>query len=71
MVRNPLTITINKKQSSLTISINRQTIVSHHYNQQTNNHLSPLPSTDKQSSLCLLMVMVKDDCLFVENNGES
>jgi hypothetical protein len=66
LTNNPLTITINKKQSSLTISINRQTIISHHYNQQTNNHLSPLPSTDKQ----LLMVMVRDDCLFVDGNGE-
>jgi hypothetical protein len=59
-----------------------QTIISHHYHQQTNNHLSPLPSTNKQSSLtininkqttnsvCLLMVMVKDDCLFVDGNGE-
>jgi hypothetical protein len=44
------------KQSSLTITINKQTIIFHHYHQQTNNHLSPLPSTD--------------DCLFVDANGE-
>ena len=40
---SPLTST--NKQSSLTITINKQTIISHHYHQQTNNHLSPLPST--------------------------
>jgi hypothetical protein len=28
-----------------------QTIISHHYHQQTNNHLSPLTATPKQSSL--------------------
>jgi hypothetical protein len=39
--------------SSLTITINKQTIISHHYNQQTNNHLSPLPSINKQSSLTI------------------
>jgi hypothetical protein len=38
------------KQSSLTITVNKQTIISHHYHQQTNNHLSPLTSTNKQSS---------------------
>jgi hypothetical protein len=39
------------KQSSLTITINKQTVISHHYHQQTTNHLSPLPSTNKKSSL--------------------
>jgi hypothetical protein len=29
------------KQSSLTININKQTIIFHHYHQQKNNHLSP------------------------------
>jgi hypothetical protein len=65
------------KQSSLTINIiNKQS--SHHHHQQTNNHLSLLPSTNKQSSLtitgerivCLLMLMARDDCLFVGGNGE-
>jgi Fe-S-cluster containining protein len=75
---SPLPLT--NKQSSLTITINKQTTISHHYHQQTNNHLSPLPPTNKQSSLAininkqmivyLLMVMVKDDCLFVDGNGE-
>jgi hypothetical protein len=59
---------------TLTITINKQTIISHHYHQQTNNHLSPLPSTNKQSSLTITinkeMVMVRDDCLFVNGNGE-
>jgi hypothetical protein len=41
------------KQSSLTINVNKQTIISHHYHQQTNNHLSPLTSTNKQSSLTI------------------
>jgi hypothetical protein len=51
------------KQSSLTITINKQTILSHQYHQQSNNHLSPLPptnnhlsplaSTNKQSSLTI------------------
>jgi hypothetical protein len=45
-------ISINK-QSSLTITINKQTIISHHYHQHTNNHLSPLPSKNKQSSLTI------------------
>jgi hypothetical protein len=72
-----LTLMVNKhltslpstnKQSSLTITINKQTIISHHYHQQTNNHLSPLPLTNTQSSLT--MVMVRDDCLFVDGNGE-
>jgi deoxyinosine 3'endonuclease (endonuclease V) len=53
------------KQSSLTITINKHTIISHHYHQQTTNHLSPLPSTNKQSSLT-----VRYDCLFVDGNGE-
>jgi hypothetical protein len=44
MVQSSLTITINE-QSSFTITINKQTIISHHYYQQTNNQLSPLPST--------------------------
>jgi hypothetical protein len=80
MVRDDclLVITINK-QSSLTITINKQPIISHHYHQQTNNHLSLLPLTNNQSSLtitinkqtdCLLMVMVRDDYLFVDDNGE-
>jgi hypothetical protein len=46
---DPLPLTNN--QSSLTITINKQTIISHHYHQQANNHISPLPSTNKQSSL--------------------
>jgi hypothetical protein len=70
----------------LTITINKETIISHHYHQQTNNHLSPLTSTNKQPTLtitinkqtvisqemtvCLLMVMVRADCLFVDGNGE-
>jgi Fe-S-cluster containining protein len=64
------------KQSSLTININKQTIISHHYHQQTNNHLSPLtsltnnPLTITINKQTLLMVMVKDDCLFVDGNGE-
>jgi hypothetical protein len=33
------------KQSSLTIIINKQTIISHHYHQQINNHLSPLTAS--------------------------
>jgi hypothetical protein len=62
------------KQSSLTININKQTIISHHYHQQTNNHL-PLLTTLTNNPLTitivyLLMVMVKDDCLFVDCNGE-
>jgi hypothetical protein len=64
--QSSLTITINK-QSFLTITINKQTIISHHYHQQTNNLLSPLSSTNKQLSLT---VMVRDDCLFVNGNGE-
>jgi hypothetical protein len=48
---SPLPLTNN--QSSLTITFNKQTIFSHHYHQQTNNHL-----------------MVRDDCLFVNANGE-
>jgi hypothetical protein len=77
MVRDDCLFVVVNEQSSLTITINKQTIISHHYNQQTNNHLSPLTSTNKQSSLtitkmivCLLMVMVRDDCLFVNGNGE-
>jgi 3-dehydroquinate dehydratase len=82
-------------ESSLTINTNKQTIISHHYHQQTNNHLSPLTSTNKQSYLtitinkqtiishhyhqqtnwwemtvCLLRIMVRVDCLFVDVNGE-
>jgi hypothetical protein len=41
------------KQSSLTITINKQTVISHHYHQQTISHISPLPSTSKQSSLTI------------------
>jgi hypothetical protein len=40
---------VANKQSSLTITINKQPVISHHYHQQTNNHLSP--STNKQSPL--------------------
>jgi hypothetical protein len=76
---SPLPLT--SKQSSLTITINKQTIITHHYHQQTNNHLSPLTSTNKLSSLTItinkqtiichhLMVMVRDDYLFVDGNGE-
>jgi hypothetical protein len=80
---------VSNKQSSLTITINKQTIISHHYHQQTNSHLSPLPSTNKQSYLTItinkqtiishhyhqqtknhLTLMVRDDCLFVDGNGE-
>jgi hypothetical protein len=50
---------LTSKQSSLTIKINKQKIFSHHYHQQTSNHLSPLPLTSKQSSR-----------LFVDVNGE-
>jgi hypothetical protein len=42
------------KHSSLTININKQTIISHHY----------------QMIGCFLMVMVRDDCLFVDGNCE-
>jgi acetyltransferase-like isoleucine patch superfamily enzyme len=35
------------------ITINKQTIISHHYHQQTNSHISPLPSTNNQSSLTI------------------
>jgi demethoxyubiquinone hydroxylase (CLK1/Coq7/Cat5 family) len=49
-----LLMTTNK-QSSLTITIKKQTVISHHYHQQINNQLSPLP---------------RDDCLFVDGNGE-
>jgi hypothetical protein len=77
MVRHHSPLPSTNKQSSLTININKQTIISHHYHQQTNNHLSPLPSTNKQSSLTitinivwLLLLMVRDDCLFVDGNGE-
>jgi hypothetical protein len=42
------------KQSSLTITINKQTIISHHCHKKTNNHLSPLTSTN-----------TRDVCLFV------
>jgi hypothetical protein len=45
---------------ALTININKQTIISHHYHQQTSNHLSPLTSTNKQSSLTIA----------VDGNGE-
>jgi hypothetical protein len=58
---SPLT-SINK-QSSLTITINKQTIISHHYHQQTNNHLSEM-------IVFLLMAMVRDDCFFVDGDGE-
>jgi hypothetical protein len=62
---SPLPLT--NKKSSLTITINKQTVISNHYHQQTSNHLSPLPSTNKQSrDDCLLMVMVRDDWLFVK-----
>jgi hypothetical protein len=62
---------LTNNQSSLTITINKQTIISHHYHQQTNNHLSPLLLTNKQSSLTItIMVMVREDCLFVDGNGE-
>jgi 3-dehydroquinate dehydratase len=57
------------KQSSLTINVNKQTVISHHYHQQTNNHLSPLTSTNKQSSLTIT-INKQDDCLFVDANGE-
>jgi hypothetical protein len=33
--------------------LNKQTVISHYYHQQTNNHLSPLTSTNKQSSLTI------------------
>jgi ABC-type Zn2+ transport system substrate-binding protein/surface adhesin len=72
MVRDDCLFIANK-QSSLAINIiNKQS--SHHHHQQTNNHLSPLPSTNKQSSLTitikLMMLMARDDCLFVGGNGE-
>jgi hypothetical protein len=54
------------KQSSLTITINKQTIISHHYHQQTNNHIYG----DGERIVCLLMLMARDDCLFVGGNGE-
>jgi hypothetical protein len=55
---SPLSST--NKQSSLTITINKQTISSHHYHQQTNSHLSPL-----EMIVCLLMEMVRDDCFLL------
>jgi demethoxyubiquinone hydroxylase (CLK1/Coq7/Cat5 family) len=86
MVRDDcLPLPLTNKQSSLTITINKQTIISHHYHQQTNNHLSPLPSTNKQSSLTINVNkqtvisqhyhqqtnnQLSDDCLFVHGNGE-
>jgi hypothetical protein len=48
-----LFVPLTSKQSSLTININKQKIFSHHYQQQTSNHLSPLPLTSKQSSLTI------------------
>jgi hypothetical protein len=66
---------LNKQ--SLTITINKQTIISHHYHQKTTNHLSPLPSTNKNhlsplpSDDCLLMVMVRDDWLPSTNKQSS
>jgi hypothetical protein len=84
---SPLPSTNN--QSSLTITINKQTIISHHYHQQTNNNLSPLPINqshdyhqqtnnhlspfvdgDGERIVCLLMLMARDDCLFVGGNDE-
>jgi hypothetical protein len=54
------------KQSSLTINSNNQTIISHHYHQQTIiSHHYHQEMTD-----CLLTLMVRDDCLFVDGNGE-
>jgi DNA-binding XRE family transcriptional regulator len=82
MVRDDcLLLRLTNNQSSLTITINKQTIIPHHYHQQTNNHRSPLPLTKKQASLtitinkqtiivCLLMVMVRDDWLFVNGNSK-
>jgi hypothetical protein len=60
------------------ITINKQAIISHHYHQQTNNHHSPLPSTNKQSSLTINVNKQtiishhyhQQDCLFVDDNGE-
>jgi hypothetical protein len=49
------------KQSALTITINKQTVISHHYHQQTNNLLT----------ITIKKQTVRDDCLFVEGNGES
>jgi hypothetical protein len=82
MVRDDCLFVINK-QPIISHHYHQQTIISHHYHQQTNNHLSPLPSTNnhlsplsstnKQSSemiVCLLMLMVRDECLFVDGNGE-
>jgi hypothetical protein len=57
---SPLTSLTN---NPLTISINKKTIISHHCHQQKNNHLSPI-------TVCLLMVMVRADCLFFYGNGE-
>jgi hypothetical protein len=67
---SPLPSTNN--QSSLTITINKQTIISHHYHQQTNNHLSPclFVDGDGERIVSLLMLMARDDCLFVGGNGE-
>jgi hypothetical protein len=56
-------------QSSLTITINKQTIISHHYHQQTNKHLSPLPLTNK-NHLSPLPSTNKKSSLFVNGNGE-
>jgi hypothetical protein len=42
--QSSLTINFNKHKSSFTTTINKQTILSHHYHQETNNHLSPLTS---------------------------
>jgi hypothetical protein len=55
------------------ITINKQTIISHHYHQQANNHLSPLTSTSKQSSPTITInkqTIISVDCLFVDVNGE-
>jgi demethoxyubiquinone hydroxylase (CLK1/Coq7/Cat5 family) len=69
--------------TSLTITINKQTVISHHYHQQTNNPLSPLSSTIKQTSHIITInkqtiishhyhqqTNKRDDCLFVDVNGE-
>jgi hypothetical protein len=40
-------------QTIISHHYHQQTIISHHYHQQTNNHLSPLTSTNKQSSFTI------------------
>jgi hypothetical protein len=52
------------KKSSLPITINKQTLISPHY--QSIN----LTITINKQTVISHMIMVRDDCLFVDGNGE-